>query len=203
MQTIPWQSWQICHVVLHDRISLVEGGRLVGRGNKFCLNTSVDWPHHGNSENNNPVKAVGERAGMRGSKSVLWTNRKAVSLASFFLQRLHVSCFHHNIQVGLLPLIGQTSVLIPSHHSGQKKKTTAGQLCHLYTSFYKCTIYYISLQVCPDKFQHNFFFSSKTWKQHRFFFFPQYKARGEIMQAEWNTKILSKGSSVRLWAAFR
>ena len=35
-------------------------GRLVGREDKFSLNTSVDWPHRGNSEDNNPVKAVGE-----------------------------------------------------------------------------------------------------------------------------------------------
>lgn len=41
----------------------------------FCFNTSVDWPRHGNSENNKPVKAVGGGGdGMRGgSKSVLWT----------------------------------------------------------------------------------------------------------------------------------
>lgn len=57
---------------------------------------------------------------MKGSKSTLRTNRKAVSLASSLPRRLHVSRFHHNIQVGLLPLIGQTSVLIPSHCRGRK-----------------------------------------------------------------------------------
>lgn len=108
-------------------------GRLVGREDKFCLNTSVDWPHRGNSENNNPVKAVGERAGMKGSKSVLWTNRKAVSLASSVPRRLHVSRFHHNIQLGLPPLIGQTSVLIPIILQWPEKQTTAEQLCHLHT----------------------------------------------------------------------
>lgn len=92
---------------------------LAGRKDKFCLNTSVEWPHHGNS-GNNTLWRQWERAGMKGSKSVLWTNRKAVSLASVRPQRLHVSRFHHNIQVGLLPLIGQTSVLIPSHRTGQK-----------------------------------------------------------------------------------
>lgn len=58
----------------------------------------------------------------------MWTNRKAVSLASSSPRRLHVSRFHHNIQVGSLPLIGQTSVLIASHCSGLKNTTTVEQM---------------------------------------------------------------------------
>lgn len=52
----PEKHAMFCYMIEYHRL----WGRLIGREDKFCLNTSVDWPHRGNSENNNPVEAVGE-----------------------------------------------------------------------------------------------------------------------------------------------
>lgn len=105
-----------------------------------------------------------ERAGIKGSKSTMWTNRKAVSLASSSSRRLHVSRFHHNIQVGSLPLIGQTSVLIPSHCSGLKNRTTVEQASRPHSGLeqHRCNI---AFSVFSNEGKHKIkrrFHSSKT-----------------------------------------
>lgn len=133
-----------------------------------------------------------ERAGIKGSKSTMWTNRKAVSLASSSPLRLHVSRFHHNIQVGSLPLIGQTSVLIPSHCSGLKNRTTVEQMGPPHTGLCWCT----------RGVAHHFFFIFK-WGNNIQSSFYNCKVELLFFQIEWNGRIVPLSWKTKLWAASR
>lgn len=123
----------------------------------------------------------------------MWTNRKAISLASSSPWRLHVSRFHHNIQVGSLPLIGQTSGLIPSHCSGLKNGTTVGPNGSTTHGSLRMDTWCRILLFFP--------FSKRGNNIHRSF----YNCKLELLfiQIERNGRIVPLSGKTKLWAASR